>query len=142
MKQVTFMSRHRAQALVPPCFSAIISISTPGVSFPVLSDKWHAVFQWHRADDDSPMTEQEVQAIWDFVNRHKELTFYVHCDAGISRSAAVASFIGTLLDCVVVGLDCDTVIHANAVIKAALMHGLWERQFKEDHIERLCFGKQ
>lgn len=141
MKTVIFMSRHTAENFIPPDNAAIISISTPDVSFPLLHVGWADRMNWHRADDDSPMSQAEIDNIWSFVTRNEDKELFVHCDAGISRSCAVACFIGALLDRDVKGLDCDSVQFANAVIKASLMHNLWEKQFKEDHIERLCFKK-
>lgn len=72
-----------------------------------------------------PMTEDEVNAIYKFACQNEHRDFFVHCDAGMSRSAAVASFIGALFDRQVVGLDYPDTYCANAVIKAELMRKLW-----------------
>ena len=135
------MSRALFETLIPDNESAFISIFTPGCSPAKAAGRnWIAGLVWCRADDEMPMDQREVRMIANFVETWRQHDFVVHCDAGISRSAAVAQYIGAVLDREVIGLDSDG-LHANAVIKASLMHHLWETQFKEDHIERLVFKK-
>lgn len=49
-----------------------------------------------RGDTDSfettPFSEEHAGQVLDFIDKHHGEPFIVHCDAGISRSAAVASF--------------------------------------------------
>lgn len=129
MKLVSFMCRERAEQFEPPENAVIISINTPGNPRALLSDKWAARCDWDRADDDGEVDPIEVYNIMKFVEAHQDKTFFVHCDAGISRSAAVALAVGILLDQNVIGLDCMTTIHANAVIKAAFLRPIWEKHF-------------
>jgi predicted protein tyrosine phosphatase len=41
----------------------------------------------------NPITEEQAKEIFDFIEKHLNSSFIVHCEAGISRSGAVARFI-------------------------------------------------
>lgn len=95
------MSRADAETWTPPTRhfkAAIISISTPGHSPAKLYDvpALHLVFH----DLDSPyhkvplFNEEQASQIWTFVSSLKDIELLIiHCDAGISRSPAVAAAI-------------------------------------------------
>ena len=69
--------------------SVIISISTPDLYYGYLkiekTDK--------KTTEQDLMSSDEAKAIVDFVERNKDKYIIVHCDAGISRSSAVAAAI-------------------------------------------------
>lgn len=47
-----------------------------------------------------PIKEEEAKTIKDFINKHKDKSFIIHCEAGISRSAAVGM-------AVILGCECN-----------------------------------
>lgn len=133
---VHFMSRQSFEDFRPAEPTAYISIVTPWNSPAKASGRnWIGGLVWFRDDDSVPVPAHEVNLIVSFVETWREYAFVVQCDAGISRSAAVALYIGAALDRLVIGLDADGT-GANAVIKAALMHHMWETRFKEPYIEQ------
>ena len=94
--------------------SAIISISTPNVDYtgyPVDADDENrvvAILSIEFMDADNPgdydvygsittiddlMTDEDAKKIVAFVEKYKDKRTLVHCDAGISRSSAVAAAI-------------------------------------------------
>lgn len=89
--------------LTPP--AAVISISTVGDDFPVFNapegiDILYLAFDDVDENDKfyHPITANQALAIKDFVEINKCVnTLVVHCDAGVSRSAAVAAAIGKYL---------------------------------------------
>jgi len=121
---VRFMSRETFETQAPTKRSVFISINTPG--YPLAKPKgsrWYGGLVWLKNDNSRPIPKNEVDLILQFVETWQNYDFIVHCDAGISRSAAVAQYIGARLDRKVVGVDSDGE-HANAVIKSALMRRL------------------
>lgn len=114
--RVTHISRRLAKSIKhPPANAAIISIYTPGDRPCWLSPEWAAVHKSCFFDSEAwekppvilgkensyrdfypcisiPQAERIYSFIIFWVDRGIE-TFMVHCDAGISRSAAIALFI-------------------------------------------------
>lgn len=108
IREISFISRERAEALPGSSGSAIISITDPGTAAAALAPTFRKVlrqsfFDAIPADDYIPMPfpglfdQTMAQAICNFVDElHKDadpLHCIVHCEYGISRSAAVALFI-------------------------------------------------
>ena len=94
--------------------SVIISISTPNVDYtgyPVEADDENrvvAILSIEFMDADCPgdndvygnpttisdlMSDEDAKTVVDFVEQYKDKRILVHCDAGISRSSAVAAAI-------------------------------------------------
>lgn len=94
--------------------SAIISISTPNVGYcgleiePTNENRVVAILRLEFMDADRPgdndvygnpttvddlMNDREAKRVVNFVERYKDKRILVHCDAGISRSSAVAAAI-------------------------------------------------
>ena len=95
--ETIFLNRTEAKKIKHPATNqAIISISTPGDRSPWLSPGWSFV-----------------------------QTVVVHCDAGMSRSAAVASFIAKRYDC---SMTPRFAPHANRTV----MRLLKEQAFSDD----------
>ena len=136
MSKVWFMSRETFEVFHPNEPTAYISINGHGHSVPrTTPGLWVAGLAWYREDDSNPVPEREVKMLCSFVETWRDYAWVVHCAAGISRSAAVAHYISAVLDLPLVGLDSDG-SGANTVIKAALMHHMWEVQFKEPYIDQ------
>lgn len=85
--------------------AAVISISTVGDSFPVFNEPEGVNILYMAFDDVEedetyyhPIINAQAKIIRDFVEGIKNVdTLVVHCDAGVSRSAAVAAAIGKYL---------------------------------------------
>lgn len=118
LKNVYWMSRVDAMKIQPKSTEALISVSNPDNPAQVNSS-WAPSkllrIGCHDADEDKRhslgdinhqgigsiiincklFNEQDAREIIKFVrdNKNKVETIYVHCDAGISRSAAIAKFI-------------------------------------------------
>ncbi len=94
--------------------SAIISISTPNVDYhgleiePTDKNRVIAILSLEFMDADYPgdndvygnpttisdlMSDEDAKTVVDFVEQYKDKRILVHCDAGISRSSAVAAAI-------------------------------------------------
>ena len=97
-----------AEAVVPPPKCGIISIKTPTMSEATLHEGWAAVLRLSFFDADDVKGEnvlpgtvfdpEAARAILDYVEANAELEeLVIHCDLGISRSAAVAILLGEYL---------------------------------------------
>ena len=99
------MSRSVAKDLEPPENSVMVSIWTPNTTnftargAPFFRFRWESFLSIDFYDTEfgnetyPPITEEQGKIIFDFVMLHKDKDILcVHCDAGISRSAAVAIF--------------------------------------------------
>jgi predicted protein tyrosine phosphatase len=118
LKNVYWMPRAKAEIISPKTSEAIISISVPDDPAQ-LSSNWSRSrllrLQFHDADTEGNVTlmphqqisdhgravlfnERDARNVIEFVeeNKNRVETIYVHCDAGISRSAAIAKFIAGL----------------------------------------------
>lgn len=134
---VKFMSRQSFEAFTPEEYTAYISIVTPWDRPAQPSGRaWVGGLVWFRDDDSMPVPAEETQLLVSFIETWKNFAFVVQCDAGISRSAAVALYIGARFDRLVIGLDSDGT-SANAVIKAALMRHLWKQRFAEPEMSKV-----
>jgi len=98
---VIFTGRDQAEASVGWSHWAVISIS--GLNPAVLKDGWHSVLRLEFDDIDTPeepyifFSDSHANQIIDFVEEvqrgHEVEGILIHCQAGISRSAAVAKWI-------------------------------------------------
>lgn len=106
METVTYISRSRAQSTKPPENAVIISlhdISEPPADLqPGWKDRLTLCF--HDADEGTLgltlFNRQMAQQILEFVEKHASTTeqLVVHCQMGVSRSAAVAIFLSEVLE--------------------------------------------
>ena len=106
LKKIHFMSRPDAEGITPCSTDAIISISCP-FDPANLNIKWAPSqilrLEFNDIDEDELMTHLglklfspvDAKQIIDFAEHQKNKieTLFVHCDAGISRSGAVAKFL-------------------------------------------------
>lgn len=101
LKNVVFTGRDQAEASPAWPHWAVISIS--GMNPAVLKDGWHSVLRLEFDDidvEEEPyiiFNELHAEQIIDFVTEacdsHEVEGILIHCQAGISRSAAVAKWI-------------------------------------------------
>lgn len=108
--KIHVLSRKAMAALLEqkeiPANAAIISISTPDVSYvplPFCKCENLALLELQFDDVDSysgglePMSWEQAESVADFVLGNRTREFWVHCDAGQSRSAGVAAAIAKYL---------------------------------------------
>lgn len=100
---VRWWSKQEAFRLKPRDDACLISLYTPGDATPVFVPLWKWFWQdsFHDVDVFSqsgryyPMLGGQAKELFEFIKQVKDrkiTTVNVHCDAGISRSAAVAKF--------------------------------------------------
>lgn len=103
MKRVLFVPRTVAEAVehTPHRRLGVISITTPGDGEAELHDGWVAVMRLAFDDVDAPegadvafdaLMARDI-VLWVFAHKDEIDMLIVHCDAGISRSAAVAKWV-------------------------------------------------
>jgi hypothetical protein len=114
---VKFFSKEEVESMSGSATVGMISITNPVGSGPNRSpgtpakldkEKWGALIRLE-FDDVTPsisyrypnyqlMTEEQAREILDWLEEHEDdlKAIYVHCEAGISRSAAVAKFLGEI----------------------------------------------
>ena len=107
LRKICFTSRQRAEALQGDAAMAVISITDPGTPKAKLDPAFHhvlrlAFFDAQPADEYLPapipglFDRQMAEQISQFVHRLQaeplDLGLLVHCEFGVSRSAAVALF--------------------------------------------------
>lgn len=98
IERVTFLPRHKAEAMVPGAPSAIISIFDVSETEPVFKPDWMGVLRLRFHDTDGghmgleKYTEDHAAAALAFVMEHGGATEHlvIHCHAGQSRSAGLA----------------------------------------------------
>lgn len=146
MNQVAFYSRAKIVNTPGEPTTALISISCPNDPAP-LKEGWGALLRLEFDDMGATpvpeikdlrtgtvrrfvsFTKEQAQTLIDFIDGLPSgiTRVYVHCDAGISRSAAVARFVSQKLGCLLVGDDR----FANAHVLATLhkVNRSWSQMF-------------
>lgn len=108
MRKIHFLPRHMAEAIAPPPNCGIISIKTPSDPDAALNEGWSAILRLSFLDADDPKDQAGKESVlFDDAAAKRILAFVrenagldelvVHCDLGISRSAAVAILLGEYL---------------------------------------------
>jgi predicted protein tyrosine phosphatase len=113
IKAVTFLPRREAERTIGTKKIGLISIRDTETEGANLRGDWGAVLRLHFDDVERgwpgrcPMDENDAIQILDWldVNVSRLTTLFVHCEAGISRSSAVAQFIGEKYDVWVGGVE-------------------------------------
>lgn len=103
MQTTDFMSRQQASIFSPPRESVLIAMVDPDQNFPQYFGVWDDILKLQFWDSDvdgeekwgyPPATEDQLQQIVDFIQKYKNThSIFAHCEMGISRSAAVSTFI-------------------------------------------------
>ena len=102
IKAVTFLPRREAERTIGTKKIGLISIRDTETEGANLKGEWGALLRLHFDDVERgwqgycPMNESDATKILEWLDRHVPHlnTLFVHCEAGISRSSAVAQFIG------------------------------------------------
>jgi protein-tyrosine phosphatase len=125
--------------------AAVISISTVGDDFPIFNEPEGIKILYLAFDDvedcdkyHTPISTLQALDIRNFVEDNKDTkTLVVHCDAGVSRSAAVAAAIGKYLyndDMFIFGRPrfCP-----NRTVYRKVLQAFYERELLEEEKEEL-----
>ena len=91
-KQTGCFSRQEIVDFQPPNKSILISIRDPDSDVPVFPRNWRYISYFAFPDDDS-IAESLIKMIYDDCRAFEEYNIFIHCEAGISRSAAVMEFL-------------------------------------------------
>jgi len=102
-------SRMEIEAFEPPKNSVLISITDPDSEVVKLADYWRAVYFDTFWDTEPikpdrirfpelaklmpPATDTQIAGIYRFIQDHSTYSIFAHCEAGVSRSAAVREFL-------------------------------------------------
>jgi len=77
-------------------------------------------------------TEDQGRRIIEFIDKHKDKEFFVHCSAGISRSGAVGQFILDYLDGDKEHFQkMNSHISPNAQVRKILNNIIWNRKYQD-----------
>lgn len=148
IQRITFHPKYQAEGMTPLCTDALISVREPA-EFVRLSDEWGdrvLILEFHDHDpsfvnelmpeyvwDDQVLfTRDDARAVLNFVASLPEDVdrLYVHCYAGISRSAAIAialhSFVGLQLP----NELCNYSLY-NRHVYRIMMDEIFQNQFSE-----------
>jgi predicted protein tyrosine phosphatase len=146
--RVDVYSRQQAIALDPVEGTVVISISSPANDAP-LKHGWEDILrlEFHDVTMDEDMArtrgidslqgkpiiwfnEGHVRQVEEFVYRHKDKNFLIHCDAGVSRSVAVGLFLREIFD------EVELTTHAIHTTKAynSLVHRMLMRKYWHDQL--------
>ncbi len=108
-RPIRALSQREAEAFEPVqglTSRAIISITDPGRE-PAQLAAFGEMLRLQFRDDDvcgpRSMQPEDAVRILRFARRHRDLELFVHCEHGMSRSPAVAHFLGRWLGCEVLG---------------------------------------
>lgn len=99
---IRVMDLDEAERYEPLPTQVCISITTPAAKAD-LRDGWLDVLrlQFHDMDVEGPswslMTDDQARRVVEFVRYHRHADFVVHCEAGLSRSPAVALAVHEIL---------------------------------------------
>lgn len=105
-KRVDVYSRKQACLLIPDSSTCLISLSNPDTDYHDCPnyEGWRAVLRQEFYDLDNSWAGYEIfgdehaSELLAFVCQYQDANFVVHCDAGVSRSVAVGTFMRDFLD--------------------------------------------
>lgn len=103
-KYTACFGRYEIEELVPPENSVLISIRDPNSVVPhTQPGAWKVVhytafwdvekvLNWHM-NTLHPATDEQLKNIHAFIQEHKDKHIFAHCEAGVSRSAAIREYL-------------------------------------------------
>lgn len=78
-------------------------------------------------------TDEQAQTAVDFIEKHKDRNFYVHCSAGVSRSQAFIRYINTVYDELWYRNPKNPCVHPNGFVLQKLMQ-CWRKKNNYENI--------
>jgi predicted protein tyrosine phosphatase len=104
-----------------------------------LKDGWEAVLRVefhdvvkipHNMPDIVAFSQRHVDEIHEFVAAHLDCDFVVHCDAGVSRSVAVGTYLRDVHDADLKCHAIHTTKAANSRVHSGLIRETWIRKLE------------
>ena len=137
--RVDVMGKGRAAETEPTENTVVISIGSPDESYDLKSG-WDDVLRIEFDDVVKIPTglahhgiiafcDTHAEIIHEFIERHQDKDFMIHCSAGVSRSVAVGSFMREVFDADLKLHEIHTDEHCNARVRRGLMRKYWKGQF-------------
>lgn len=111
---------------------AFISISDSSENSPAVFKSNHQnVLNLYFDDTSSGISDATSQEIVNFIENNLGKVFYIHCNAGISRSGAIGKFIELSYDNYYKKLYNEGYLRPNISILSSLKRVLWQRRFSQ-----------
>lgn len=141
--RIDVYSKYHAAEIEPTPGTVVISIGSPGESYE-LKRGWEDVLRIEFDDvvkiplgmaghNIIAFCDTHAEIIHEFIEKHKDKDFLIHCSAGVSRSVAVGSFMREVFDDVELKLhEIHTDEHCNARVRRGLMRKYWKGHFSND----------
>lgn len=90
-----------ARNYIPPKSgpAALIAIRDPSETHPPYNGKWVDILRLKFWDVErltggyDPASKEQMLQIWEFIQKHKDIHIFAHCEAGISRSGAIRQWL-------------------------------------------------
>ena len=117
----------------------VISIGSPGEAYN-LKPGWDDVLRIEFDDVISishpfiACSTADADILHEFIERHIEKDFLIHCGAGLSRSVAVGSFMREIHGADLHLHETHSDEQCNSRVRRALLDKYWRKQFSTDEI--------
>jgi predicted protein tyrosine phosphatase len=141
--RVDVYSKYHAAEIEPTPGTVVISIGSPGESYE-LKPGWDDVLRIEFDDvvkippsrdmlgrDIIACSIEHANTMHEFIERHIEKDFLIHCSAGVSRSVAVGSFMREVHGADLNLHETHSDEHCNSRVRRALMDKYWRAQFSK-----------
>lgn len=136
-QRVTFTNRQKAEQWLASDGQVCVSIHSSSGEPARLRDGFRDVLVLEfddLTDDELPTTlpnaklfsREQGRALLDFMRQHEDAHWLIHCDAGVSRSAAVARFVAANLGVEAVGTEIRDTGLANGRVLRVLGRELFD----------------
>lgn len=143
--RVDVYSKYHAAEIEPTEGTVVISIGSPGESYE-LKPGWDAILRIEFDDVVKiplGMGQHNIIAcsithadiMHEFIEKHIEKDFLIHCSAGVSRSVAVGRFMREVHEADLHLHEIHTDEHCNSRVLRALKDKYWRKQFSGNEID-------
>lgn len=112
---------------------AIISILPPDLSNMHVFKDASNVLNLDILDNDESISLEDASKIVEFIENNLDKVFYIHCEAGLSRSQAIGRFLIDNYD-YIAAADTRLTPYPNGQIIGMLNRILWERYLRTNQI--------
>ena len=143
--RVDVYSKYHAAEIEPTEGTVVISIGSPGESYE-LKPGWADILRIEFDDVvriPAGLAHHNIVAcsithadiMHEFIERHLDKDFLIHCSAGVSRSVAVGSFMREVHEADLHLHEIHTDEHCNSRVRRALMEKYWRSHFSKTEDE-------